>query len=67
MLRLTEERLKLGISKMELGFLTRIHPADIGKLESGKIYPYPGFKKKLSEALGVDGDKLFEEVDENGR
>jgi len=67
MLRLTYERQKKGLSKTKLAFLAKIHPADIGKLESGKLYPYPGFKKKLSEALGIDGEELFEEVDVNGK
>lgn len=31
-------------------------------LVNGKQYPYPGYKKKVSEALDMDPDELFGEV-----
>ncbi|MBE3585815.1 MAG: helix-turn-helix transcriptional regulator [Thermoanaerobacter sp.] len=53
-----------GLSKTRLGFMAQIHPATIGKLLAGHIPPYPNYKRRLSEALGVPKNKLFEKVDE---
>lgn len=44
----------------------RMHPADVGKLEAGKVWPYPGWRRRLARALGWPlsrGGELFEEVD----
>lgn len=62
MLRLKEERIKRGWTQLELAFKTKIHPPLISQLESGKIYPYPSYKRKLEKIFGIDGDKLFEEI-----
>ncbi|MDK2889109.1 MAG: hypothetical protein PWP72_1987 [Thermoanaerobacter sp.] len=53
-----------GLSKTRLGFMSQIHPATIGKLLAGHIPPYPNYKRRLSEALGVPEDMLFKRVDE---
>ena len=63
MFRLTQERENRGWSKTTLGYEARIHPATIGKLESGKIFPYPSFKRKLEKVFLIPGDDLFKEVD----
>ena len=39
-----------------------IGEATISRLEAGKVYPYPGWKKRLERVLGVPGDELFQEV-----
>lgn len=68
MLRLRFEREKRGLSQLELSILSGIHTATISKLELGKLYPYPKWRKRLAEALGwpIDrADELFEEVDED--
>ncbi len=58
-------REKKGISQLELARITRIAPANICNIENGRQYPYPGWRKRLSEALQVDEQELFPEVDEN--
>ena len=63
MLRLTKEREAKGWSRTQLGYEARIHPADIGKLEAGKIFPYESFKRKLEKIFLIPGDELFKEVD----
>jgi len=67
MFRLTEERQRRGLSQAAVSRLTGIHPAIISQLESGRVYPYPGWKRRLSEALGMPGDELFERVSDDDR
>ena len=62
MFRLTIEREKHGWSRAELGRRTSIHPADIGKFESGRLVPYPSHLKRIAEELAVPSDELLEEV-----
>jgi transcriptional regulator with XRE-family HTH domain len=67
MLRLTLERKRRGLSQAALSRLTGIHPAVISQLEASRVYPYAGWKRRLSEALGVAGDELFERIDDERR
>lgn len=62
MLRVKLEREKRGWTRTRLGFEAQIHPSEIGKLEAGKIFPYPKWKNKLSEVFGISGEELFNEV-----
>jgi transcriptional regulator with XRE-family HTH domain len=67
MLRLRLEREKQGLSQQKMGYRAEICPATISRIERGKIYPYPGWRKRLAKALGwpeEQADKLFEEVTE---
>lgn len=63
MFRLTLERESRGWSKSKLSRVSGVGLAEIVRLESGKIYPYPGWKKKLANALNCNPDVLFEEVE----
>lgn len=62
MKKLTIERRKRNLTKTELGFELRIHPARIGKIESGKAKPYEPSKKKLEEFFNMDVEELLKEV-----
>ena len=62
MFRITKLRENKGWSKSELCRRSGINLPLLSHLESGKIYPYPGWKRKLGEALGVNPEILFEEV-----
>lgn len=62
MYRLTMERERRGWSRAELGRRANIHPADIGKFESGRLVPYPSQQSRLAQAIGISAEKLFEEV-----
>jgi transcriptional regulator with XRE-family HTH domain len=65
--RLQVERQRLCLSQFQLGKLADVHPAEISRLERGRIYPYPGWRRKLAEALGWPverAEELFEEVQE---
>lgn len=69
MLRLKYERLRQGLSQHKLGALAGIHPSNISHIENGRIYPFPGWRQRLAEALEWPADRadeLFEEVAEDG-
>lgn len=50
---LTKKRNELGWSKGELARRANMTPADVGKIESGRLLPYPSQLVKLAGALGV--------------
>ena len=53
-----------GLSQFELSKLSNITQSDISQIENGKIYPYQGWRKRLSEALEVPEKELFPEIEE---
>lgn len=61
MTRLREERKRQGLTQFELARRTKIHPTEIGKLERGILKPFPGWKRRLAQALGVPEEYLFGE------
>jgi len=64
--RLRDERKRQGLTQFELGKLANIHPVEIGRIERGIIKPFPGWRKRLAEALGVPEEELFgKEVQKN--
>ena len=58
MATLTELRKTKRWSQAELGRRSGIHPASISQIESGRLRPYPGQMRKLSEALSVPLSEL---------
>lgn len=68
MLRLKAERMRRGISQRRLAEMADIHVVTLSKVENGRVYPYPGWRKRLAEVLGWPAeraDELFEEVEED--
>lgn len=51
------------LSQFQLAKRADISPADISRLENGKIFAYPGWRKKLSEALGVTEIEIWPEIE----
>lgn len=60
--KLKEIRMKKGLSQFALAKLSDISPSDISKIESGALRAYPGWQKRLADALGVSKSELFPEV-----
>lgn len=58
-------RTQKGISQLELAIMTRISPSNLSHIENGKQYCYPGWRKRLAQALNVDEKTLFPEVNDN--
>jgi transcriptional regulator with XRE-family HTH domain len=56
---MTQMREKRGWSKSELARRTGIGLTEICRIESGKIYPYPGWRKKIAAALETSERTLF--------
>ena len=57
--RLKELRAQKGFSQLTLAKLTNIAPTDISRIENDWLRPYPGWRKRLSKALGVPETELF--------
>lgn len=57
--RVKEIRQRKGFSQLKLSQKTGIAPSDISNLERGKQYVFPGWKKRISDALGVGVLELF--------
>lgn len=67
MLRLRLERQRRGLSQTKLSAMTGIASTDISAMENGWKKPFPGWKRRIAQALGMSGadaEKLFEEVSE---
>lgn len=65
MLELTRKRTARGWSKSELARRSRMTSSEVGKIESGRLLPYPSQLRKLAKALGVavkDVSSLMQEV-----
>ncbi len=65
MIRLVEERQRKGLSQSQLARIANVHPATLSRLESGKLFAYPGWRRRLGKALGVSGDLLFEDIEDD--
>ncbi len=57
--KLRKIRESKGLSQLELSAKTKISPGAISNIENNKIYAYPGWRKRISEALEVPEDKIF--------
>ena len=64
--RLAEIRKQRGLSQLRLAMLTGIQPPDLSRIETGRLKPYPGWRKRLARALGTTEDDLFPSGQRNG-
>lgn len=55
-----EIRERLGFSQFEIARRSRIHPATLSKIESGRYIPYPDELRRLARALKVSSEDLQE-------
>jgi transcriptional regulator with XRE-family HTH domain len=49
-------------SQQELGFFARVGVADVSRIESGRMKPYPLQAEKIARALNLKPDELQDEV-----
>lgn len=61
-LRIKSERLSRGWTQTELAYFARMSSADVSRIESGRMVPYPGHAQRLARVLGLDPSELLEEV-----
>ncbi len=62
-LMLTVFRQGRGWSRSELARRARMTPADVGKIESGRLVPYDSQLKKLARAFGLPAVNLHRLLD----
>ncbi len=63
MLRIKVERLRREWTQTDLGYKARMTPAEISRIETGRLTPYPGQIKRLVRVLGLGADELLAHVD----
>ncbi len=63
MIRMKAERLRGGLSQHQLARRSGIHPAEISRIENRRGHLYPGYAKRLEDALGIPAERLLDEVD----
>lgn len=56
---LKSARKSKGLSQFELAKLSNVTPSDISRLENNKIYAYPGWRKRIAKALGVEVEQIW--------
>lgn len=67
MLKLAQILYDRRISQAGLARLADINQADLNTMIHGKRPAYPGWRKRIAKALGMEGpeaDQLFEEIQE---
>ena len=57
--RIKETRECKGISQLGLSYKTKIAPSNISAIETYKIHLYPGWLKRIAEALELPEDELL--------
>ena len=62
MIRLKAERLRRGWSQQTLAYHAGMQGADICRMETGILRPYPGQAQRLGAVLGLLPEELLEEV-----
>jgi ribosome-binding protein aMBF1 (putative translation factor) len=60
MLILSLKREERGWSRAELARRARKTPSDIGKIEAGRLIPYPSQLRKIARALGISAAEANE-------
>ncbi len=54
------ERQRRGLTQTQLSALTGIASTDISAIERGIKAAFPGWRRRLAQALGVSADELFD-------
>jgi ribosome-binding protein aMBF1 (putative translation factor) len=64
MLKIKSERKRRGWRLEDLAYHAHLTVADVSRIESGRLKPYPNHAKRLAEALELTPEQLLEEVKE---
>jgi transcriptional regulator with XRE-family HTH domain len=57
--RLRQERRRRGLSQTKLSALTGIAATDLGAIERGIKYPWPGWRRRIAAAFKLPESALF--------
>jgi transcriptional regulator with XRE-family HTH domain len=63
-LELRRARQRLGLSLTKLTALTGIATTDLSLLERGLRPPFPGWRRRIAEALGMREEDLFRSTED---
>jgi transcriptional regulator with XRE-family HTH domain len=63
MVRMRAERLKRGWRQEDLAFYARMAAADVSRIETGRLQPYPSQLVRLAKALDLGPEELLTEVE----
>ena len=62
LLKVRAERLRRRWRQEDLAYWSRISAAEISRIETGRLRPYPGQVEKLARALEIDPATLLDKV-----
>lgn len=62
MLRIKAERLRRKLTQQQVAVDNRMSYADVSRIENGRLIPYPGHLKRLSDYFNVSQEELLKEV-----
>jgi transcriptional regulator with XRE-family HTH domain len=65
MLRMKAERLRFGWSQARLAAAAVVGAAEVSRIETGRLRPYPGQVEALARALYLQPEELLVEVGDN--
>jgi len=60
MLRLKAERMRRGWTPQDLAYHARMAAADVSRIESGRLKPYPSQLARLARVLGISPEELMQ-------
>ncbi len=64
MLRVRAERLRRRWRQEDLAYWSRLSAAEISRIETGRLRPYPSQVERLARALEIDPATLLDEVND---
>jgi len=62
MKKMSKLRQEKGMTKSDLAFELRIQPAQLSKVENGRMFPYKPTQEKLEDFFGIPIEELLKEV-----
>lgn len=63
MKKIKKERQKKKMTQTDLAFELRIHPAQLSRIECGRMLPYKPAQKKLEDFFDMSIEELLSEVE----
>ena len=61
--KLKAERLRRELTQVQLSYISGVPVAEISKIETGRMRPYPKHARRLAKALKLTAPELVEEVE----
>lgn len=56
---LRKYREEKSFTQFKLAKLTDISPSDLSSIENGRAFPYPGWRRRIAEALELPEEEIF--------